>query len=61
MKIKILRIIREIGLENLNENKFVDSISKLKNTYVFYLEENCIDRNTEFLDVQNFLEKPLQE
>jgi hypothetical protein len=59
MKIKILRIIREIGLDNFKEENFLSSISNLKNTHVFYLEEDTIDRNVELLDVQNFLEKPL--
>jgi len=59
MKIKILRIIREIGLDNFKEENFLLSISMLKNTHLFYFEEDTIDRNAELLDVQNFLEKPL--
>jgi len=59
MKIKILRIIREFGLENFKEDEFLKSISSLKNTHVFYLKEDKIDRNAELLDVQKFLEKPL--
>jgi len=59
MKIKVLRTIREIGVENLLENEFLKAISELKNTHIFYLQEDGIDREAPLLDVQFVLEKPL--
>jgi len=59
MKIKVLRTIREIGVEKFNEKEFLKAISQLKNTHIFYLRVITIDRKAPLLDVQIILQKPL--
>lgn len=59
MKLSIQRKLREIGVEKYNENIFIESISKIKNTHVYFLPPNSIERGVPISNIQTFLESKL--